>query len=292
MPTEDAEVIAAGAIVVRRGGDVLVVHRPRYDDWSFPKGKLDPGEHVVTAAVREVAEETGLAIRLGRNLPKITYSVRNGRLRRKDVYYWVGYLEGDDDVSTYTPNEEVDAVEWMPAKQAFERLTYHFDRDSLEEVTRRPKRTSTLVVLRHGRAQAKKSWKHPDAERPLTSAGLYQAQQVAPVLAAYGVQRAVSSSSVRCVQTIEEYAAQVGLKIETTDDLSQSDATRDSVVEQVEAVLTTKEPTVLCTHRPVLPWVFEALGLEPTALEPGAMFVVHHRDGWVVATEQHDIMFR
>ena len=95
MPARDVR--AAGAVVTRKGGDVLLVHRPRYDDWSFPKGKLDPGEHAVTAAVREVAEETGLDVRLGPPLPGQRYRLANGRT--KAVSYWTARVVGDDDVS-------------------------------------------------------------------------------------------------------------------------------------------------------------------------------------------------
>ena len=82
------DVRAAGAVVTRKGGDVLLVHRPKYDDWSFPKGKLDPGEHATAAAVREVAEETGLDVRLGPALLAQRYRMSNGRI--KAVHYWVG----------------------------------------------------------------------------------------------------------------------------------------------------------------------------------------------------------
>src|SRR5512141_1395906 len=102
--TEADLIVAAGAVVVRKGPEVLLVHRPKYDDWSFPKGKLDPGEHITTAAVREVAEETGLDIRLGPALPLQEYDVRNGQLRHKVVHYWAARVVGSDDVSPYRPN--------------------------------------------------------------------------------------------------------------------------------------------------------------------------------------------
>src|SRR3954452_1915291 len=108
---EALEILSAGAVVSRKGPDVLLVHRPKYDDWSFPKGKLDPGEHVTTAAVREVAEETGLDVRLGPPLRDQEYAVAPGW---KKVHYWVARTVDADDVSGYRPNAEVDAVEWVP----------------------------------------------------------------------------------------------------------------------------------------------------------------------------------
>ena len=120
MATND--VLAAGAVVFRSGGQVLLVHRPRYDDWSFPKGKLDPGEHAAVAAVREVAEETGLRVRLGPPLSPQRYEVSGGRT--KHVSYWIGRAVGGDDVSAYRPNDEIDAVEWVPVEEAADRLSY------------------------------------------------------------------------------------------------------------------------------------------------------------------------
>ena len=116
------DVLAAGAVVFRPGRQVLLVHRPRYDDWSFPKGKLDPGEHLTSAAVREVEEETGVHVRLG--VPLTGQRYPNGGGRMKSVAYWVGRAVGDDDVSGYRLNDEIDDVEWVPYDEALARLTY------------------------------------------------------------------------------------------------------------------------------------------------------------------------
>jgi 8-oxo-dGTP diphosphatase len=123
----EPEVRAAGG-VVRRGGDVLVVHRPKYDDWTLPKGKLDPGETDEQAAVREVEEETGLRCRLGRELPSIRYHDRRGRA--KQVRYWEMEPESGD----FVPNDEVDEIRWLPPTEALSLLTYDRDRDVLRAV--------------------------------------------------------------------------------------------------------------------------------------------------------------
>src|SRR3954468_17341633 len=115
------EVVSAGAVVLGPGGTVLLVHRPKYDDWSFPKGKLDRGEHATAAAVREVHEETGVRIRLGLPLPTQRYAVRDGT---KTVQYWIGRPVGDHDVSAYQPNDEVDEVTWVPLDKARRVLSY------------------------------------------------------------------------------------------------------------------------------------------------------------------------
>ena len=290
-----AEVVSAGAVVTRKtseGTEVLLVHRPRYDDWSFPKGKLDPGEHIVTAAVREVAEETGLDIRLGPPLGTQRYLVANGSTKTKDVHYWVGSVVGRDDVSSYSPNEEISKVDWLSVDAARERLTYARDRDTLAELAAVRKQTFPLVIVRHARARSRRSWHGDDRLRPLTSAGEFQAEQLVPVICAYGAQRVVSSSSTRCWQTVSPYADVADVEVEVTDALAQEDATAASVSEQIQKLLSAKAPVVLCTHRPVLPWVFEGLGIERRKLEPGSLFVAHHRRDRVVAVEQHDVSFR
>ena len=177
-----ADVVAAGAVVVRRtnGGEVLLVHRPKYDDWAWPKGKQDPGEHVGATAVREVLEETGVEVRLGRPLPRQLYLVSGGRA--KHVHYWTGWVMGDHDVSAYAANSEIDQVAWMGFDKARRMLTYADDVTLLDLVERHPKRTSALVVLRHGRAQKRSSWKGVDADRPLTEVGRRQARGLVPLL--------------------------------------------------------------------------------------------------------------
>jgi 8-oxo-(d)GTP phosphatase len=283
MPQTD--VLAAGAVVFRPGKDVLLIHRPRYDDWSFPKGKLDPGEHVAAAAVREVAEETGLRVRLGPPLAEQQYTLENGN--RKVVSYWVGRAVGDDDVSGYAPNNEVDAVEWVAYDKALDRLTHDHDRDTLREAGKVRRRTHPVVILRHSQARSRKAWRKDDRLRPLLRAGQRQAEKLVPVLAAYDATRIVSSSSTRCVETVAPYVDATGRKPELVDGLSEEDATRKSVAGVVEELVAGDEGAVLCTHRPVLPQVFDALGVKDPELDLGEMLVVHVRKGEVVAAERH-----
>jgi 8-oxo-(d)GTP phosphatase len=281
------EIVAAGAVVSRKGPEVLVVHRPKYDDWSFPKGKRDPDEHVTATAVREIAEETGLDIRLGPPLTLQTYTVYNGEARSKRVHWWSARVVGGDDVDAYRPNDEIDRVAWLPADLARELLTYERDRDLLAELDKVRKRSTPLVVLRHGKATSRKKWDGEDSERPLSELGLFQAEAMVPILGAYGVRRVVSSTSRRCWTTVAPFAEVAELDLEVTRHLSEERSSPRSVERAVHRLLETREPTVLCTHRPVLSYVFAALGVRPTKLESGAMLVVHHRKGQVVAVEHH-----
>jgi 8-oxo-dGTP diphosphatase len=284
MP-DRAGVIAAGAVVVRRSGsEVLLVHRPKYDDWSFPKGKQDPGEHVTATAVREVREETGLDIVLGRPLPPQLYAVSGGRA--KTVHYWSGRVRGDDDVSGWIANDEIDAVRWVPRDEASRILSYLDDIQLLGTFAEHPRRTSALVVVRHAEAQPRKTWTGPDPLRPLTSYGEAQATALAPVLAAYGVRRLVSSPSTRCTETLTP-AARRGPGIETVAALSEEDFARAGVRPVVDDLLAHRRPAALCTHRPVLRAVLEMLGVTEEPLAPGEAVVCHHRKGRVVATERH-----
>lgn len=276
---------AAGAVVTRPGKEVLLVHRPRYDDWSFPKGKVDRGEHVVATAVREVEEETGLRVRLGAPLVDQHYRVAGrGGPRDKTVSYWSARVVGDDDVAGYRRAEEIDEVAWVPVAEARDRLTYAHDVATLDEAMARPRRTSTLVVLRHGVARSRDRWRADDRVRPLLAAGHDQARRWVALLAAYGVGSVVTSPSTRCVQSVQPFLDAHDLTPRLEPVLSEEDASKAGVRRLVVRLL--EEPrTVLCTHRPVLPLVLDALGVAPVALDKGAALVVHHRRGRVVATE-------
>lgn len=289
-----ANIVAAGAVVTRAGRQVLLVHRPKYDDWSFPKGKLDPGEHGTAAAVREVAEETGLHVRLGAPLSPQCYEVVAGD---KIVHYWVARVVGPDDVSGYRPNDEIDEVRWVPFEEARELLTYERDRETLVEGSALRKPTRALVVLRHAKARSRGSWRQDDRLRPLIPLGSLQAQRLVPLLAAYDVTVVATSSATRCVETVQPYADLAGRPIAAYDVLSEEAATDASVAEVVEKLMAGAEGAVLCTHRPVLPTVLAAVGVTEDdlaaaggpGLAPAEALVVHHRKGRVVAVERQGV---
>lgn len=278
------DVVAAGAVVVRgrNGGEVLLVHRPKYDDWAWPKGKQDPGEHITATATREVLEETGLEIRLGRPLPRQLYAVSGGRA--KTVHYWIARTMAGKSLTDFVPNKEIDDVRWVSFDKASKLLTYADDVPLLDEARRHFDRTRALVVLRHGRARRRAEWTGPDPARPLTGVGREQARRIEPVLAAYGVTRVITSDWRRCVDTVRPYAEDMVLPIETAPDLNED---RAAPIPVLEELLEDRESAVLCTHRPVLPAVLARLDVEEEPLAPGEMVVCHHRQGRVVATERY-----
>jgi 8-oxo-dGTP diphosphatase len=231
---------AAGAVVWRPGRDgpdIALVHRPRYDDWSFPKGKCERDEHVLTTAAREVREETGLRVVLGRTLTSSVYQSAGGVKR---VSYWAAQCAGSDG---FAPNHEVDEVQWLPAAQARARLTYDRDVALLDEFAAGPVRTVPLVLLRHASAGRKSDWvseraaaqdrvaahervaagerakageraEARDLARPLDGRGVAEASMLAGLLANYGKCQVISSAAERCLASVRPYAAAAGVQVQ------------------------------------------------------------------------------
>ena len=299
------KIIAAGAVVTRegpKGPEYLLVYRDYRDDWTFPKGKVESGEHILAAAVREVREETGFAIELGVPLPTQTYKIE-GRI--KDSHYWFAKLLS----GTFVPNDEVNEIAWLTFDEAAKKLTYEHDVDVLKAAAA-AKSTTPMVVLRHTQSVKRAEWaisaeslNEPDAYRPLTSVGRIQAGMLSSALAAYGISELHSSDSVRCRDTVGPYATARSLAITLEPSLSEEQHldSPENASNRARELATIDSAFVLCTHRPVLPTVMEALAnkfeletevkkaFDP-ALTPGSM-VVYHRDlsdlTKIVAVERH-----
>lgn len=311
---------AAGAVVWReRDGrlEVCLVHRPRYRDWSWPKGKLDAGESVPGAAVREVAEEIGEQVALGVPLPALHYRMPDGR--RKHVRYWAATLAPDDAPALAARPEirpaeltEIDDVVWVSAPTAQDMLTRRADRTPLAAVQDMYDRgrlaTHALVVARHGRAVPRQRWHGDEASRPLTPPGREQAESLVAVLAAFAVRDVHTSPWDRCVQTLQPYVQAAPVAVHHVEALTESAHAADpaTVVEVVQALLTGTRGTVISTHRPVLPTVLATIGSAMRSwslgrlpakdpwLRPGEVVVAHvsggvqdGREPRVVAVENH-----
>lgn len=241
-----------------RGGalQVALVHRPRYDDWSWAKGKLDPDEDWAAAAFRETFEETGLRVRLGPPLPEARYVVltKAGTRGEKVVRYWSATVTGGHG----RLENEIDAVEWLDVAEAHVRLDYAHDRDQLRALVRAHGEaaldTWPLVVVRHAKAHPRSAWKGDDRERPLDRRGTRRAQELVPVLTAYGIRRVVSSPSVRCTDTVAPYAVSAGIDMRLRDGLSEEghESAPTKAVEHVERLVGRGEPALVCTHGPVM----------------------------------------
>ncbi len=256
-----AVIPAAGTLPWRRRDDgaleVALVHRPKYSDWSWTKGKLDPGEDWPVAAVRETQEETGLDVHLGYPLPSTTYTVvdRAGHLAIKVVHYWAATVVGGHGEL----RNEIDDLVWLDVSAATSRLDYARDRDQLRALVRADAAgrldTWPLVVVRHGRAKARSNWDGADWLRPLDKAGQEQARSLVPLLGAFGVKRVVSSSSTRCVDTMTPYAESIGATVRLRRSLSEESYADDPAraVKAISKVLASGVPTAVCSHGPVLP---------------------------------------
>ena len=269
---------------------VLLVHRTKWQDVSFPKGKLDKGESMPAAAVRETLEETGLQVHLGVNLGTLSYQLKNGK--DKVVQYWAAEVHDDAArASTFTPNDEIEALEWVPLGKAAKRLSYRRDREILEVVAglaqQRLLRTFAITMLRH--CQATPKGQVADHERPLTDLGKEQAQMLIEMVSAFGPQRAFTSDAVRCVETVTPTADALGIPLKIRPALSQDSynagdltALRRVVGRRVQK----RKSAILCSHRPVLPEIAREISLatgslpgpylrESADLPPGGFSVFH-----------------
>ncbi|MDR2722751.1 MAG: NUDIX hydrolase [Cellulomonadaceae bacterium] len=294
----------AGALVWRVNDGALqvqLVHRPRYDDWSWPKGKLEPGESLQTAATREVGEETGKPVVLGIPLPGTRYRLSNGQW--KTVAYWaarradhstdLGALVARGYVPPASP-DEIDRVRWFDVDAAADRLTRRSDLKPLNALVEAYEAgrldTNVLIIARHGKATPRAAWhEDDDADRPLTPIGHAHAAAMVPVLSAYGVGRVVSSRWERCAATLESYVRATGLRPWFSNNLTESAHARnpDRAAATTRELLESETNAVMCTHRPVLPTVLRIFAeqcrrsivdLIPPAdpfLEPGELLVAH-----------------
>lgn len=270
-------IYAAGALcwrVVDEKIVVLVVHRTKYGDVTIPKGKVDPGETLPQTAVREIHEETGLQVALGVPLGVSTYPISSGR--EKVVHFWAAEV-GDKAIaqSTFIPNTEIAAIEWVTPKKARGYLTYERDveiLDAFEKLVRQGvTSTFALIALRHGKAAARGDWDGSDASRPLTDRGVKQACSDVATITAWRPKRILTSDAVRCVATVAPLAAATGVKPRREPGISQ-DAYEDGSSE-VRGIIgkrvRSRKTSVLCSHGPVLPEIMREIALA-TGTMPGA----------------------
>ena len=233
-------VLAAGALVWRLKNDklqVLVVHRPRYDDWSFPKGKAETGESMVLTAIREVAEETGRQIVLGRYLGKARRRLVSGRKKR--TLYWAAQVlpeagpgEGLRAAVKPASKREIDKVRWWKVKKAARKLTHADDKRLLARLVdwyeSGQLQVRSLVLVRHAKAVSRATWGYginSEITRPLVMGrGQAQARDVAALLSAYGVGELVSSPWRRCVDTLAPYAHGCGLDLHSDEAFTEVSA--------------------------------------------------------------------
>jgi 8-oxo-dGTP diphosphatase len=287
---------AAGGVVWRidehTGVQVAVVHRPRYDDWSLPKGKLAPGESHLEGGIREVHEETGYRVQPGRYLGHVRYLKKSGgAAREKVVHYWSMKATG----GAFSPNREVDELRWLPIDAAREQITRGLDREVLERFGQRPAMTGSVLLVRHASAGSRAKWNGDDRLRPLDEDGEEQADELVRLLSRFEVDEILSADFVRCVQSVEPLSESIGVPVKETQLLSE-DGFPGHESEALDLLRTLGRPgraAVACSQGGVVDELVEQLatadGLDldgPFNLKKAGVWALNFDDSKLIAAER------
>lgn len=290
----DVGIRAAGAVLWRPAGtgcEVALVHRPKYGDWTIPKGKIKRREHLLRAARREVFEETGVKPLLGRRLAPSFYD-KDGRGKRVD--YWAATAEPDRPIATPI-EDEIDGVEWLPPESAARRLSYERDRLVLADFVAGPRRTVPLILLRHAATAAAGVPDVGDDElRPLNQLGRTQAASLAKLLSCFGSVTALAATTVRAAATLIPYATRTATGVTTETALTTGRAEPGRTESRFDKLLADPEPTIVCGDEDLITRLLvracERLGGElPSSprLPPAGFWVLHLDAGRIAAIERH-----
>jgi 8-oxo-dGTP diphosphatase len=238
------------------GDEVALVHRPRFDDWSLPKGKLKRHEHPLTAAVREVREETGVDAVVGARLPTVGYDVwADDELREKVVDYWAMTVTGE---VPWKAGREVDEVTWLPVEQALQRLSYPHDRRVLRAFAELPALSRPILLLRHGSAGERSAWSSDDQDRPLDEVGEAQAAALAEILPLFGPTTLISAEPVRCQQTLAPLARARDLVVRL-DSRFNEDGSAELAARMLRELADPDGAVVVCSQGALIPEVVAQL---------------------------------
>jgi 8-oxo-dGTP diphosphatase len=293
-----SEIMAAGAVLYRVNQDefeIALIHRPRYDDWSFPKGKIEFGESFLATARREVLEETGYAAKFGPLIAEIQY-LAEGVPKR--VKYWAAHAISEP--KSIADIDEVDLLEWHSLKSAKAKLTHEEDRKVLKlfkDMSPGIDKNCTLILLRHAKALKRVEWIGDDGDRPLDNRGQIQSEKFRSIYEAYGIDEIFSSDAYRCLETVKPLGRDLGITVGIASDISEYQYSRDKekplkfAKKFLKASKDSETPktVLLCSHNPVLPKILKELAGAMAVdeidrgLEPGDGWILFHRDGKVRA---------
>ena len=281
---------AAGALLWRENSElkieIALIHRPRYDDWSLPKGKIEEGESSLRCAFREVLEETGITPQFGRELGSVEYKEPAGLKR---VKYWAAKALTDD----FLANEEVDEIKWLEPVDALAFATHESDRTIIENFLAQEPRTDTLIIVRHTKALERGDWDNDDSKRTLDERGLAQSEQLIQHLEPFGIDEIYSSDYIRCVQTVTPLAQSRGLKITAIPNLNEANFEFDPerAISFANAVKQDEKNILICSHNPVIPTMLRGIlntklkNKDLIKLEPGDAWIVHRVRGEIVGLD-------
>lgn len=282
---------AAGALLWRQNAageiEVALVHRPRYDDWSLPKGKIDGDETALACAYREVVEETGIKARFTRQLGSVEYEDHD---TKKRVKYWVAQALGAPE---FEPNDEVDQLRWLSPTDSLELATHQSNKEMIERFLEIQEPTDTLIILRHTKALERGDWDGDDSLRTLDEIGVAQAQSLISHLAPFAIDEIYTSDFTRCVQTVTPLGESRGLVVSKVPSLNE--ATFESDPERsitfANALKQDERNILICSHNPVIPTMLRGIlntklkNKDLIKLEPGDAWVVHRVKGEIVALD-------
>ena len=275
-----ATILAAGAVLWRKGEkkkiEVLIIHRPKYDDWTFPKGKAEIGEPLIACAYREVLEETNIETAFGPYLGEVEYLTNDGK---KKVSFWSAKVIKEKE---FNSNAEVDQLKWVEVTKVKEMLTLDTDRKILEQFLRIEPDTKPLVLLRHAKAVTRDEWQGEDDDRPLDSYGQNQAKRLLAMYQVFNLEQIHSSDAVRCYDTVVAIAKGLNIKLEVTGKLSESTFKKDKekAFDYAKDLIKLNESVLLCSHNPILPKMLNKLTKKSEVdTDEGKLLPA---DGWVI----------
>ena len=273
-------ILAAGAVLWRKSEkkkiEVLIIHRPKYDDWTFPKGKAEIGEPLIACAYREVLEETNIETAFGPYLGEVEYLTNDGK---KKVSFWSAKVVKEKE---FKPNAEVDQLKWVEVTKVKEMLTLDTDRKILEQFLQIDPDTKPFILLRHAKAVTRDEWQGEDDDRPLDSYGQNQAKRLLAMYQVFNLEQIHSSDAVRCYDTVVAIAKGLNIKLEVTGKLSESTFKKDKekAFDYAKDLIKLNESVLLCSHNPILPKMLNKLTKKSEVdADEGKLLPA---DGWVI----------
>jgi 8-oxo-dGTP diphosphatase len=283
---------AAGALLWRevdsRNLEIALIHRPRYDDWSLPKGKIEDGETALQCAYREVFEETGIKATFTRQLGSVEYEESG---QKKRVIFWAAHCALNTGI--FVVNEEVDELVWFTPEDALAKATHDSDRKMIENFQAQEQRTDTLIILRHTKALERGDWDEVDSERTLNEVGFDQAQLLIKHLEPFAIDEVYTSNYTRCVQTVTPLSHSRGLTITQVPSLNEETFENDPQrsVAFANALKQDEKNILICSHNPVIPTMLRGIlntklkNKDLIKLEPGDAWIVHRVRGEIVGLD-------
>jgi len=275
---------SAGGVVWRDGEggiEIAVVHRDRYDDWSLPKGKLDPDEHVLAAAVREVREETGAVGVPQVRLPTVQYLTGEPDTEKTVDFWSMRAMSATD----FAPNDEVSELRWVAPDGADALLTYAHDRGVVSAFAALRRVTGVAVLVRHAKAGKRGEFHGPDDQRPLDREGKEQAKRLGPLLALFKPTRVYAAPLLRCVDTV----AQAGLPVRRDTVFAEVTAAKPAAVaDRLRALVAQHGRVVVASQGGVIPAAVAALA--PPNAAATTSFGTPKGDAWVLSFDEHGLV--